>query len=148
MNCAKSHRLFSSYLDGELSLEEQEALAGHLQSCRSCRAAEAEMRVQRQLFAGLPRLAAPLGFSARVMGNLDQASVGCFTWHHVFVGFAEVAVLGVIILTGIVSGGFLVDRLNPAKMVTASLGLDLFEPAPPDSLGGVYLALTEVANER
>lgn len=148
MNCAKAHRLISPYLDGELAAAEQAMLAVHLQSCRACQAVEAEFREQRQLFAALPSYAAPVGFRARVMVNLEPAPRAGYWWLRILAGFAEVAVLGVIIFTGIVSGGFLVERITPVKTVTASLSLDLFEPAPPDSLGGVYLAMTEAANER
>jgi len=148
MNCPKAHRLISPHLDGELSPVEREALGEHLCVCPSCRAAAASLLRQRQLFAGLPKLSAPAGFRTRVMANLDPAPVAGFGRQRVLAGFFEIAVLGVIIFTGIVSGGFLADRLNPEKVVAASLALDLFDPAPPDSLGGVYLAMTEVANER
>lgn len=148
MDCAKVHGLISPSLDGELVAAEQAALAAHLQSCAGCRAVEAGLREQRQLFAGLPRVNAPVGFHTRVMANLEPAPRAWHWWRRTLMGFAEVAFLGVIIFTGIVSGGFLVDRLNPVKTVAASLALDLFDPAPPDSLGGVYLAMTEVTNER
>ena len=148
MNCAKAHRLISPGLDGELVAAEQKELAAHLQFCRSCQAAEAEMRGQRQLFAGLPRLAAPVGFRARVMATLEPTPGRGLWWLRIMTGFAEVVMLGAIIFTGIVSGGFLADRLNQGKTVAASLALDLFDPAPPDSLGGVYLAMTEVADEK
>jgi len=82
------------------------------------------------------------------MANIEPAQAGGLWWLRIMTGFAEVAVLGVIIFTGIVSGGFLADRLNSGKTVAASLALDLFDPTPPDSLGGAYLAMTEVADER
>ena len=63
---------------------------------------------------------------------------------------AEVLVLLVIIFTGIISGTFLSDRLMAEKktLIRSSFFLDIFEPTPPDSLGGVYLAMTEVKNEK
>lgn len=148
MNCAKAHRLISPHLDGELPPPELAALVAHLQACPACLAAESELRGQRQLFAGLPRFAAPVGFRARVLGNLEPAPAAGLWWRHFMTGFAEVAVLGVIIFTGIVSGGFLAERLNPERAMAAALALDLFDPAPPGSLGGVYLAMTEVPDER
>lgn len=148
MNCAKAHRLISPHLDGELLPTDPAALVAHLQACPDCRAIEAELRGQRQLFAGLPRIAAPVGFRARVLGNLDPVPAVGLWWLRFLTGFAEVAVLGVIIYTGIVSGGFLAERLDPERATAAALALDLFDPAPPDSLGGVYLAMTEAADER
>jgi len=146
MNCAKTHGLISLNLDGELSPREQAALAAHLCGCRACRVAEAGLR--RQLLAGLPRLAAPAGFSARVMGNLAPVPARGLWWLRLLAGVAEVAVLSAIILTGMLSGADLAARLSPEKTVAATLALDLFDPAPPDSLGGVYLTMTEVRDEK
>jgi len=150
MNCAKAHKLISPHLDGELPSAEQVALAAHLQVCASCRAVAGEMRLQHQLFVGMERFSAPVGFRARVMADLDQAPAVGLWWVRIVTGVAEVAVLGAIICTGVLSGSFLVERLAPGKTtaVTASLALDLFDPAPPGSLGGVYLAMTEVGDEK
>lgn len=150
MNCDKAHGLISPYLDGELPATEQADLAAHLRVCADCRVVENEMRLQQQLFAGIARFAAPVGFRTRVMADLDPAPAARLWWMRALTGVAEVAVLGVIIFTGVVSGSLLAERLVPGKTpaLTASLALDLFDPAPPDSLGGVYLAMTEVRDEK
>ena len=55
----------------------------------------------------------------------------------------------VLIVVGIILGSFLSKNLVSEKgNVVASLSLDIFEPAPPDSVGGVYLAMTEVNNDK
>jgi hypothetical protein len=84
------------------------------------------------------------------MAHISSEKTGGFSLELLFVRFAEVVVLLAIIFSGIISGGFLANRLAPGKLsaVTASLSLDIFEPAPPDSLGGVYLAMTEVRDEK
>lgn len=150
MDCAKAHKLISPHLDGELSPTEQVALAAHLHVCASCRAVAGDLGRQHQLLAGMEKFAAPVGFHTRVMANLDSPPATGIWWLRIVAGVVEVAVLGVIIFTGIVSGTFLAERLAPGKTpgVTASLALDLFDPAPPDSLGGVYLAMTEVPDEK
>jgi len=150
MNCAKVLKHISPYLDGELLAAEQLNLVAHLQSCAKCRAVAAEMLLQRQLFAQGERFTTPVGFRARVMANLESAPAPGLWWLRTLTGFAEIAVLVVIIFTGIASGSFLAERLAPGKTaaVTASLGLDLFDLAPPDSLGGAYLVMTEVRDEK
>jgi hypothetical protein len=37
---------------------------------------------------------------------------------------------------------------SKTKETPVSLSLDIFAPAPPDSVGGVYLAMTEAENEK
>ena len=148
MNCTQAQGLISSNLDGELTPAEQPGLSAHLQACPECRLLEASLRGQRQLFAREARLAAPVGFRTRVVANLASVPARGFAWLRLWAGVAEVAVLGLIILAGIVSGGILAGRLNPESAVASALALDLFDSAPPDSLGGAYLAMLEVDHER
>jgi hypothetical protein len=54
-----------------------------------------------------------------------------------------------LIVVGIILGSFLSKPFAPERgNVVASLSLDVFEPVPPDSVGGVYLAMTEAKNEK
>lgn len=148
MNCAKAQGLLSPHLDGELAATARAELLAHLHACPTCRAEEGELRRLRQLFAGVERVAAPVGFSTRVMANLEPVAPSGLAWRGLLTGVVEVAFLGIIIVSGIVSGNILATRLNQPAGLTAALALDLFDPAPPDSLGGVYLAMLEVEHER
>jgi hypothetical protein len=67
-----------------------------------------------------------------------------------FIGFAEAAILLIVITMGIVAGKVMTNG-SPAVMTTnmaSSLSLELFEATPPGSLGGAYLAMTEAKNEK
>jgi len=150
MNCSKTHRLISPYIDGELKVRDKEAFESHIKSCRACGKAAEEARFQHNLFARAEEFNSPYGFSTRVMANIASEKTGGFSLTLLFTRFAEVIVLLVIIFSGIISGGFLSDRLMAEKktLIISSFSLDIFEPTPPDSLGGVYLAMAEVKNEK
>jgi hypothetical protein len=55
-----------------------------------------------------------------------------------------------IIAAGIFSGSLLInaDVTGKARGIASSLALDVFESAPPGSLGGAYLAMTEARDEK
>lgn len=150
MTCAKTHKLISPYIDGELNARDREAFETHTNSCRECGIAVEEARSQHNLFAHAQQFKAPYGFSTRVMANIASEKTGGFSWTSLFTRFAEGIVLLVIIFSGIISGGFIADNLMQANLSsqTSPLSLDIFDPAPPGSLGGVYLAMTEVRNEK
>ncbi|MBI5203881.1 MAG: zf-HC2 domain-containing protein [Nitrospirae bacterium] len=150
MNCSKTHKLISPYIDSELKAKDREAFEAHIKSCRTCSIAVEEARNQHNLFSYAKQFNAPYAFSTRVMANIASEKTGGFSLTPLLTRFAEVIVLLVIIFSGIISGGFLAGNLMPEKLssVTSSLSLDIFDPAPPDSLGGVYLAMTEVRHEK
>jgi len=59
----------SAYLDGELSLAEQEALERHLPTCARCQQALAELRAVRRLLHALPAPALPRSFTLPSTGG-------------------------------------------------------------------------------
>lgn len=63
---------------------------------------------------------------------------------------AQAVAIVIVIAFGILSGSLVIKGYPPDKTrdVMASLSLDMFDPAPPGSLGGVYLAMTEVRDEK
>jgi hypothetical protein len=109
-----------------------------------------ESRFQHNLFARAEEFKPPYGFSTRVMANIASEKAKGFSWTPLFARFAEVIVLLAMIFTGIISGSFLSNRLVNEKktLIMSSFYLDIFDPTPPDSLGGVYLAMTEVRDEK
>ncbi len=94
---------------------------------------------------------APYGFSSRVMAGAMSRDQRKWGWLlPAFTRFAEAAVVLVMITAGIVVGGFLMNAVMGRQMtsVASSFSLDVFDPAPPDSMGGVYLAMTEARYEK
>ncbi|HET7318469.1 MAG TPA: hypothetical protein VFK23_04960, partial [Nitrospirota bacterium] len=67
-----------------------------------------------------------------------------------FAKFAEAAVLLFVIFIGIAAGSFIMKGLpsQNATSLASSMSLDLFDAAPPGSLGGAYLAMTEANHEK
>lgn len=149
MRCNAAKRLISPYIDGELLEREREEFESHIKACDGCRNAfESSQRVHN-LFAGAERFSAPYGFSTRVLVNLETKTHrrGILVPLYKFAG--AVAALAVIGL-GIVSGGFLGHSFSFQKQddLSAFFSLDMFKAAPPDSMAGAYLAMTEVNVEK
>lgn len=148
MRCRKAHRLMSSHLDGGLPAGEKAAIETHLGRCGACAAEFNALRATRRLVAGLERFEAPAGFSRRLMARLNPAPRPHPLLPLLFARCAEVAVVLLVIGIGVVFGRFVDTSMGvPHPGGEASfLSLALFDPAPPDSLGGAYLAMTEGGN--
>jgi len=150
MNCSKAHKLISPYIDGELSEREVSVLENHLKVCPNCWTEVEEMKGLHKLFVNTEKFEAPYGFHTRVMGNVNATKTKKMPGISIPVRLAEAAIVLVLIAIGIMSGSFLVKGIMPGKApdVIASLHLDVFEYAPPGTLGGAYLAMTEGRNEK
>jgi len=150
MSCPKT-KLISAYLDKELRLREKTAFEAHVQGCASCSHALEEMRLLRTSFANVERHPAPYGFATRVMARTAELEKKKAPWFFpYFVRFAEAAVLLVVITVGILAGKVMTNS-SPATTTTnisSAFSLDIFDATPPGSLGGAYLAMTEVRNEK
>ncbi len=70
MQCLVVRELLSPYLDGELSLAEQEEISAHLAVCPSCRAEFEILCDLVNILKGLPELSPSSGFSAQVLKNI------------------------------------------------------------------------------
>lgn len=150
MRCRKAHKLMSAYLDQELSVREQEAVESHLAHCAPCRGEVQALTETKQLLAQAEHYHAPPALLRRVMTNLEPEAtrpLPCFAPFLVQLG--QAALILVIIGVGVVSGRFLTSTggtQGPGDGVT-TLSLELFDPAPPESLGGIYLAMMEMDYE-
>lgn len=150
MKCSKAHKLISPYIDGELPERDMKNLEGHMKVCHKCRAEFEEGKEMHNLFAKADKCKAPYGFHSRVMANISSGKTRRILRIPVFARFAEAVVVIVVIAFGILSGSLSIKDHMPdkARDIMVSLSLDVFDPAPPGSLGGVYLAMTEVNDEK
>ena len=148
MRCSKTHRLMSVYLDGELPAREREGLESHLNQCGVCGQKLHDLQEIKRLLAQTEPFTAPTGFSRRVMARLDSAAAKRFSFAPLFLRFAETVVVLLVIGLGVMSGSFLSSRLPPAGNGASLLALDVFDPAPPESLSGAYLAMVEADYEK
>jgi anti-sigma factor RsiW len=150
MKCLKFETI-STYLDDELKEKERISIEFHLISCAKCAETLEEMRSLRTAFKSAENYRAPFGFSTRVMSRTAALERKKAPWLvPFFVRFAEAAILLIVITLGIVAGKVMSNSSPAAKTtnIASSLSLDLFDATPPGSLGGAYLAMTEVRNEK
>jgi AhpD family alkylhydroperoxidase len=149
MSCSKS-KLISTYLDKEMGASEKIAFEAHLQGCNDCVQAHEEMRLLRAAFVKAERYPAPYGFATRVLAQSAELEKKKTPWLvPLFVRFAEAAVLLIVITVGILAGRVMTNSSSvTATNIASSLSLDMFDATPPGSLGGAYLAMTEVGNEK
>jgi len=149
MRCSKT-KLISSYIDNELNAEERDDLELHINECHECAGELEELQIIYELFAGAETFKAPHGFSTRVLANIRTKETRRFGgFFHILVKSVEGFAVLVLIIAGMILGSLLSKTIMSERgNVVASLSLDVFTPAPPDSVGGVYLAMTEVKNEK
>ena len=150
MKCSKAHKHITLSIDGELPERDMKTLEDHMKACNTCRAELEESKGLHNLFANADRFKAPYGFHAKIMANVNTARTGRLLQVPIRVRLAEAAMVLVLVAAGIMSGAFLVKGLMPGQAgdVVASLHLDVFGAAPPGTLGGAYLAMTEAGNEK
>jgi anti-sigma factor RsiW len=157
MKCPEARSMISSYIDDELRQEERRDLIVHVESCPACRVELAETERLHGLFASAAGFEAPPGFATRVMARVDDAEASWFTGLRQFLAgrpfflrTVEVAFALVIVAIGIGAGNLLTtDRVGERQpTVGESFSLDLFRATPSDSLGGAYMRLAGVADER
>jgi predicted anti-sigma-YlaC factor YlaD len=154
MKCRHVRKMISQYMDDELSLDEKKAFDSHIRRCASCREGLEETRSLHLLFASAQRFPAPYGFTTRVLANLDEEEAsrarGLFGLRPLFLRAVQVAFALVVMAVGIVSGNLLlakrVDHIGQTA-VQETFSLDLFQAAPPDSIGGIYNTLMRPSHE-
>lgn len=150
MKCPKT-KFLSPYLDNELEAKGKTSFESHLKGCARCSLKLKEMQAFRDQFAGTKKYKAPYGFSTRVVAlATEQKERGLAQLFPLVMKFAEVLVLLAVISIGIGSGRFVVTSITAQTKtkIASSLSLDVFDLAPPDSVGGAYIALTEANHEK
>lgn len=149
MKCSNAKRLISPYMDGELDTDLKQSLRTHMDNCAKCGSEFDEAVKLRGLLARAERFKAPYGFATRVMANAAADKTGGRAWMPLFAKFAETVVVLAMVAAGIISGGFLLNGLAPENNgFASSFSLELFEPTPPGSIGGAYLAMMETGHEK
>jgi anti-sigma factor RsiW len=151
MRCSKARKLISPYIDGELTESEKREFEAHLRVCKGCWSEIEETHGLHQLFENTEIFSAPFGFHSRVMANVNAKKPGWSPMIPVRVRLLEAVMVLLLIVVGAISGSFLGKGLLPERAgngLTASLHLDVFNSAPPGTLGGAYLAMTEVKDEK
>lgn len=150
MRCTQAKKQLSSYLDGELEPGARESVASHLATCPDCRVAYGRLEAVHAFLARAERYEPRPGLSLRVVAALDARAAARRPFFPSALRLTARAVaLTAVIAIGMASGRLLATGSAPARAAdpTAMYSLDIFAAAPPDSPGGVYLALLETGRE-
>jgi len=149
MKCTKAHKLMSASLDGELSVSEQELLAAHLKQCVACGKEYHAFQEMHRLLRHAQPFSAPPYLASRIMARLDTVETQPF-FAPLWANFAEALVILMVIGIGVVSGNLISNSMGLRNFDNgvASMSLEIFDATPPESLGGAYLAMLEVSNEK
>ena len=155
MKCKEARKFISPYIDNELSQTDKPAFTAHIETCAVCEQELEETKSLDHMFEASERFSAPVGLATRVMAGVEETETQgfwkVFAARPFFLKAIEVAFALVIVIIGILSGNVLVtDRTAPLRVaeLRGSFHLDVFEPAPPDSIGGIYVSMTGVRDER
>ena len=148
MKCKRVQKLISIFIDGELKSGEKETIESHLRNCRICAEKMREMEGVQKLFSAAPKHTAPEHFAANVIANLKKGRERGF-WFDFFLGepaylkMAEISCAIIFILIGMISGSvlFLGSGVHTQTEIRSSFSLDVFEPAPSNSIGGAYISI-------
>jgi anti-sigma factor RsiW len=151
MTCESIREMISPYIDEALEPSDRDVFIRHIQECSECRTHYEEIWDVHARFASAKRYRAPAGFSSRVMASVkaeQEAGMQVFTAFKtpLFLKFAEAAFAVVIAIIGIISGNILMTNTYTSErppVIEESLSLDVFDPLPPDSIGGAYIVMTE-----
>lgn len=150
MKCAQTRKEMSAYLDGELDGASRERLASHLQVCERCRTSYEGLERVHSLLAKAAHYDAPPTLPWRVAAAIRSGEAPRRPFFPVAMKLAAQAVaLTAVVVIGVASGRVLSagSASGRAANPTELLSLDIFAAAPPDSPGGVYLALMEADHE-
>jgi predicted anti-sigma-YlaC factor YlaD len=154
MECQVVRDMLSEYIDDELIQEQKGRIDLHLRDCEACRKELEELLIVHRFFTDAERFTAPFGFSAKVMANLEETRESI--WVALFARPILFRVIGtafvlIIVIIGLISGNILTARKPPSLTsveVTQSFALNAFEAAPSGSIGGLYVSMTGVRNEK
>jgi anti-sigma factor RsiW len=157
MKCSRV-KTISQYVDDELSPDKKKIFTSHIQKCPACKEELEEIQAIHERFASAERFDAPYGFATRVMAHLAEREetgrlIGLwvfFASRPFFLRTVKVAFALVILLMGMISGNLLmVSRTSGRQVIIReTFSLDLFQATPPDSVGGIYMRLAGVPNEK
>ena len=170
MRCRRVRSLLTELIDGALNEDIRRHLEAHLEACNKCKDEFRGLLSVHEAMQAAYKFKASPGFAARVIEKLPAGGITGDTFAGTGLLFrfrgagskslklAEAAAIVLAIVTGIVFGNFLSDKLFTGRdTVMADTGtdylsslnsLDYLHPAPPESIAGLYLAIKEGGDER
>jgi len=151
MKCSDVRKEISRELDGVLDEERLSSLAGHLESCDTCREFRAVLAGLHSLHRTAEELDPPMSLLPSIMDAVEERGPGP-SWAHGWLRFALPAAAAAVLFLGILAGGSLTEMIlrTNGTDVAEIFGLEYLEEHPPGSVGELMLAGVEggVEDER
>jgi len=166
MRCRKIISYLNAYVDGELPGKRRRIVEAHLVDCESCRGRLEGIREMDELFQGtLPVPPVPDGLAARIMAEARRRQpVGIpgspsplpawnpLQWIAGLSAPMRLAACATVLLA-LVAGLALDGRDVTGRNVLIEqrkdlYGLEWFDPAPPGSIGSIYIAMADQPYEQ
>ena len=159
MHCEHIRKKLNAYMDGELPEKQRPIVEAHLASCESCRRQLEDIRGIDELFQGtLSVPPVPDGLVARIMAEARRKQpMGIPEKHSLLpvwnplqwiaelsasMRLAACATVILALVAGLsLDGGQITGRNASIEPEKNLYGLEWFDPAPPDSIGSVYIAM-------
>lgn len=155
MRCRTALSYLNAHADGELPEKQRLSVKDHLASCKACRRRLEDVRAIDALFQGAHFLpAVPDGLAARIMAEArrrqsvvvpKRTELNPLHWLAELSAPMRIAACVTVFLafvTGLsLDGGWMTGQgmsREPEKNIS---GLEWFDPAPPGSIGSVYIAM-------
>jgi len=166
MKCRKIISYLNAYVDGELPERRRRTVEAHLAVCESCRGRVEDIRGMDELFQGtLPVPPVPDGLAARIMAEARRRQPVAIpgspsplpAWNPLRwiaglsapMRLAACATVLLAIVVGLSLDGRGVTRRNVFPEQGKDLyGLEWFAPAPPGSIGSIYIAMADQPYKR
>jgi Putative zinc-finger len=119
MQCNEAQELISEYIDKRLDPKTTERLNGHLSACSNCRVKTERLSQTNRLFASLPQVEPPVGFTTRLMAHVHEEATKPNFWKWLSLPFQiGVPIQATAVVLIAVLAGFLYQKERPLKTST------------------------------
>lgn len=149
MRCYKAKKLFSPYIDGDLSTDKKLELEVHIKQCEKCRTKLEQLIAIHESFNVIHHFKAPAGFATRVMAHIEERKLKKLSLSNVLIRVFETAVIILILIIGSHIGKIIETTIASSQpSIRTTLSLETFDAVQPNSIGGAYLAMLQGNNEK
>jgi anti-sigma factor RsiW len=156
MSCRRMKKMISPYIDDELTPHEKKNFLEHIGKCPGCSRELEEARSVHLMFTKAERSPTPYGFAERVIAEAVRKDAprksfwGRIPFRPFLPGLAEVIFALAVMVFGIIAGNQLITHSAVQREragIEQAFSLDVFQAAPPGSVGGAYASIMEADNE-
>ena len=119
MQCEKAQELISEYVDARLDDSLRTIFEAHLAACATCRVKTDLLNRTNQLFASLPQVEPPVGFTTRLRAHVQEEATKPNLWKWLSLPFQiGVPIQATAVVLIAVFAGFLYQKERPLETST------------------------------